>query len=111
MRLMVREVLIERFKLGWHLDQREESVLQLVLAKAGEVGPQLETHTGDVSCVQGKTSDADASLGLLPCGSAGLMTASSPGRSRISGRAEPIARLAALLSKNNFAGIERPAQD
>jgi uncharacterized protein (TIGR03435 family) len=39
------------------------------------------------------------------------VTASSPGRGRISGRAEPIARLSALLSNNNLAGVDRVVVD
>ncbi len=111
MRLMVRAVLTERFKLAWHFDQRQESVFQLVVAKRGEIGPQLKRHSGDVPCEQSTASEADTSLGASPCGSTGLVTASTPGRGRISGRAEPINRLAALLSNNHFAGVDRVVVD
>src|SRR5205085_9017782 len=53
----------------------------------------------------------DQRFDAIPCGSAGLVSASNPGRASIAGRAEPIARLAALLSNNSFAGIDRIVLD
>jgi len=111
MRLMIRAVLTERFKLAWHLDQREASVFQLLLAKPGELGPQLKRHQGDLRCEQQPKTQSNTDLDAIPCGSAGLVTASSPGRGRITGRAEPLARLAALLSNNAFAGVDRMVLD
>ena len=107
MRLMVRALLADRFKFAWHLEPREESVLELVMATPGKVGPQLTPHGADQPCGQTTTGRRDATFDAIPCGSAGLVSASNPGRGSISGRAEPIARLAALLSNNNFAGIDR----
>jgi len=111
MRLMVRALLAERFKLAWHFERREEPVLELVLARPGELGPQLTRHGEDQPCGQGATSRGDPKFDAIPCGSAGLVSASTPGRGRISGRAEPIARLAALLSNNSFADVNRVVLD
>ena len=109
MRIMVRSLLVERFNLTWHLEPREEAVLELVLAKPGEFGPQLKRHATGQPCGQDATR-ADPKFDAIPCG-AGLVSATSPGRSTISGRAEPIAKLAGLLSNNSFAGVDRVVLD
>ena len=85
--------------------------MELVLAKPGQLGPQLTRHGGDQPCEQTATSPRDSKFDAIPCGSAGLVSASTPGRATISGRAEPIGRLAALLSNNNFAGVDRIVLD
>lgn len=50
MRLMMRSLLADRFKLAIHSETREASVFALVLAKPGKMGPQLRLHTEDVPC-------------------------------------------------------------
>jgi len=111
MRLMVRALLTERFKLAWHFEPHEESVLELVLTKPGVPGPQLTPHGADQSCEQNATARGDRTFDAIPCGSAGLVSTSTPGRARLAGRAEPIARLAAVLSNNGFAGVDRVVID
>ena len=111
MRAMVRTLLAERFKLAWHFEPREEAVLELLLAKPGELGPQLVRHGADQPCEQKSTITGDRTFDAIPCGSAGLVSATMPGRARLAGRAEPIARLAAVLSNNGFAGIDRVVVD
>ena len=111
MRMMVRALLVERFGLAWHFDRREEPVMELVLARPGVFGPQLTRHGPDEPCGQDATGPRDSSIQAIPCGSAGLVPATTPGRSTIAGRKQPIARLAALLSNNSFAGIDRVVLD
>ena len=111
MRLMVRALLTDRFKLMWHVETREGAVLELVLAKPGAVGPQLRKHAGEESCGSDASVRRDPTFAAIPCGSAGLVTASNPGQAKISGRQQPVARLAALLSNNTFAGIDRVVLD
>lgn len=50
MRLMMRSLLADRFKLAIRSETREVPVFGLVLAKAGRPGPQLRQHTEDVPC-------------------------------------------------------------
>jgi len=107
MRLMVRTLLTERFKLTWHYETREAAVLELALAKPGELGPQLVRHGADQPCDQKSAITGDRTFDAIPCGSAGLVSAATPGRARLAGRAEPLARLAAVLSNNAFAGVDR----
>jgi uncharacterized protein (TIGR03435 family) len=109
MRLMVRALLFDRFKLAWHVEPREESVFELVLAAPGKMGPQLAAHRQDQSCEAG--APRDPTFDAIPCGSAGLVSGNRPGRGSIAGRAEPIARLAAVLSNNGFAGVDRTVLD
>lgn len=111
MRRMVRALLSERFKLAWHVEQREAAVLELVRAKPGESGAQLTRHAGGEPCQPDAPPPADASFAAIPCGSAGLVSSLIPGRARISARGEPIAKLAALLSNNSFAGMDRVVLD
>jgi len=47
MRLMMRSLLADRFKLAAHTETHEGPVFALVLAKPGEVGPQLYLRSGD----------------------------------------------------------------
>ena len=105
MRRLVRGLLAERFKLAWHIEQREESVLALMVATPGKLGPQMSPHGQDQPCGQ------DPKFAAIPCGSAGLVGASTPDRGRVSGRAEPISRLAVSLSNNAFAGVDRTVID
>jgi len=111
MRGMVRALLSERFKLVWHVEQREAAVLELVLAKPGELGSRLRRHTASDPCQPGAPPPADAKFAAIPCGSAGFVSALSPGRASVSARGEPIARLATLLSNNSFAGVDRVVLD
>lgn len=110
MRRMMGALLAARFNLAWHVEQREESVLELVLTKPGELGPQLTRHATGQPCGPDATHPRDPTFAAIPCG-AGLVSATSPGRSRISGRAEPIAKLAGLLSNNSFAEVDRVVLD
>ncbi len=105
MRRSVRTLLEERFKLMWHVEQRQESVLELIVATLGRLGPQITPHVQDQSC------GADPKFAAIPCGSAGLVATSSPGRSTVLARNEPITRLAALLSNNTLAGLDRTVID
>ena len=105
MRLLVRALLVERFKLAWHTEQREGAVLALTVATPGKLGPEIELHR------QGEPCGQDPKFADIPCGSAGLVAASRPDRTRVAGRAEPIERLAAFLSNNGFSGVDRAVID
>lgn len=49
LRLMVQQMLSERFRLKLHTEQRDETVYELRLAK-GRPGPQLKPHEGKAVC-------------------------------------------------------------
>jgi uncharacterized protein (TIGR03435 family) len=114
----------DRFKLITHTERQTKPVLNLVLAKAGKVGPQLQAHSRNESCTTPSTPQlprADAlpaapssTSGLrlppIPCGSLGPAPASAPGRGRLAGRSVTIGRLAGFLM-NPFTGVDRPVLD
>ncbi len=50
MRLMMRALLADRFKLAIHNETREVPVFAFVLVKPGKTGPQLKLHSEGVPC-------------------------------------------------------------
>jgi uncharacterized protein (TIGR03435 family) len=50
MRLMMRSLLAERFKLSIHKETRQVPVFALVLIKPGKLGPHLQIHPPDAPC-------------------------------------------------------------
>lgn len=50
MRLMMQDLLAERFKLAVHFETRETSVFALVQVKPGTLGPNLRLHSQGPSC-------------------------------------------------------------
>ena len=63
MRLLVRALLAERFKLAWHTEQREGAVLALMVARPGKLGPLMALHRPCEPCGQ------DPKFASIPCGS------------------------------------------
>jgi uncharacterized protein (TIGR03435 family) len=126
MRLMMQALLADRFKLITHTVKQTKPVLNLVLAKAGKTGPQLQAHSENESCSTASilqpagsappaapsSWSARAGLQLPPiaCGSIGPVPASAPGRARLVGRRVTTGRLAGFLM-NPFTGVERPVLD
>jgi uncharacterized protein (TIGR03435 family) len=109
MRLMMRSLLGDRFKLMSHMERRTRPVFNLTVARAGTTGSQLRRHTGDCA-VDAPSVTSDFQLSSIACGSAGPVTASAPARGRLAGRGVTIGRLAALLA-NPFTGVDRPVVD
>ena len=123
MRLMMRSVLKDRFKLVAHTEQQTQAIFDLELAKPGQTGPQLRAHRTDEECVSAiepqlttlsPSQPARRSLSIfqlptLPCGSIGFATIGTPDRSdrwRIVGNGEPMDRIAEAL-KSPATGIDR----
>lgn len=104
MRLMMRSLLAERFKLAMHVEARQETVLNLVLATAGRSGQYLRPAA---PCTDG-TSVLD--LPPIACGNMGPVAATAPGRARLVGRGVTMARLASFIT-NPVTGIDRPVID
>jgi uncharacterized protein (TIGR03435 family) len=121
MRLMVRTLLGDRFKLAVHTEVREVPVLAFVLAKPGKTGPQLQPHPADAPC---QTSAEPASVanaepdifsqqvsGGFPtiCSTILGIPPSVPGRSRLGGRDVTVGFIADMLSQRVDVG--RPIVD
>ena len=63
LRLMMRSLLADRFKLAVHYEQRQVRVFALMMEKAGELGPKLQPHPAGATCsdpsLKSTTSDGD----------------------------------------------------
>lgn len=66
LRLMVRAVLEDRFKMKTHTEARQQTVYDLVLDKAARFGPQMRPHTDDVPCLERPINTGGAILSAAP---------------------------------------------
>jgi uncharacterized protein (TIGR03435 family) len=104
MRLMMQELLKERFGLRMHGELSVADGLALTVARKGTLGPGLRQAD------RAKCSESDRSTELITCGRIGPSSSSVPGRLRVAGRAVSISRLATFLT-NPATGIDRPVFD
>ena len=120
MRLMMRSLLAERFKLGLHTERREIPVLAFVLAKAGKTGPQLQPHDAATPCEPNAVpapgdrypnTFQQIVAGQMPslCNVILGLPASVVGRSRLAGRNVTIGFMADMFSQRVDRG--RPMID
>jgi uncharacterized protein (TIGR03435 family) len=126
MRLMMRSLLTDRFRLRFHSERRTKPAFSLVLANAGKMGPQLKHGTDEGECaasLTGQSADAfptsrptepTSKSGLqlphVPCGAIGQVLASALDKGRIGGRNVTMERIARFLT-NPFTGADRPVLD
>ena len=124
MRVMMRSLLKDRFKLVVHTEQRTQAIFDLELATPGRTGPQLRAHRTDEECLSpiepqfntqsppqpARRSPSIFQLPTLPCGSIGFMTIGGSDRVRIVGNGEPMERIAEAL-KSPLTGIDRHIRD
>ena len=125
MRVMMRSLLKDRFKLVVHTQQQTQAIFDLELAKPGRTGPQLRAHQHEecASTIEpefttlspsrpARRSPSIFQLPTLPCGSIGFMTIGTPGgdRVRIVGNGQPMDRIAEAL-KIPPTGIDRHIRD
>jgi uncharacterized protein (TIGR03435 family) len=106
MRVMMRSLLADRFKLTTHTERQKKPVFNLVLAKARKTGPQLQLDPDGGVCSIASRLD----LPSIPCGSVGPVSASAPDRGRLVGRSVTIGQIAGILA-NPFTGVDRPVMD
>jgi uncharacterized protein (TIGR03435 family) len=126
MRLMMQSLLADRFNLMTHTERQTKAVFNLVLAKAGRTGPQLQSYSENEPCSAASTpqlpgasppappSPPSSTSGLqlppIACGSIGPIPASAPGRGRLAGRRVSMGRIAGFLT-NPFTGVDRSVLD
>lgn len=60
LRLMMRSLLAERFKLAVHYEKRQVRVFALKLYKAGTLGPKLQPHPNGATCSDPSLKSTDA---------------------------------------------------
>ncbi len=111
MRLMMRSLLADRFKLSIHYETRQVPVFALVLSKAGKTGPMLQPHPEDSSCSTVPQASPNQVAGQFPVVCSGLfpMPASAPGRQRAGARDVTMQFIANQLSA--VGQLERPVID
>jgi len=112
MRLMMRSLLADRFKLAIRFEKREVPVFAFVLAKSGTTGPQLRPHLDTSPCpTEQPTAATPGVVDGLPAFCNGIypLPASVPGRFRFGGRRVTIGFIADTFSAGTNLG--RPMID
>jgi uncharacterized protein (TIGR03435 family) len=109
MRLMMRALLADRFRMATHYETRQIPVFGLMLVKPGKMGPQLQPHPAD-SC-SANASPAATVAGGYPALCGGLLPLSPTvsGRVRAGARNVTMAFIANLLAGMGNTG--RPVLD
>jgi len=116
MRLMMRSLLADRFKLAMHNGTRDVPVAALIVVKGGKLGPRLRPHPSDSSCPldaapPSRTNPGGVIDGGFPtlCGGLLMLPPSVPGRVRAGARNVTLPFIANALS--GVAMLERPIVD
>jgi uncharacterized protein (TIGR03435 family) len=107
MRLLMRSLLADRFKLSIHEEARQVSVAALVVAKEGKLGPQIRPHPADSPCPKDAAPSVTSSDTRFPllCGGIVQMQASVPGRLRFGARNVTLDFIAKSLSAGTSSGL------
>ena len=116
MRLMMRSLLAERFKMVTHYETRQVSVFVAVPVKPGKTGPQLQAHPADAACSTAvpTASGPDPQAAIGPgyptlCGGFLYMPPTAPGRVRVGARNVTMAFITTGLSA--MGNLGRPVID
>lgn len=118
MRLMMRALLAERFKLAIHSETQQMPVYGLVLAKPGRLGPKLAPHSKAEPCAPTRPTqagDTNAPAQTVPggfpaiCGGILGLPSDTPGMTSLGARDVPIGQLANVLA--GLGNLGRPVQD
>ena len=123
MRLMMRSLLADRFKLDLHFTTEQVSVYELVVAKPGTISPGLRLHPPDgPACSNsppappgGETPREPKQPGTVAggfpviCGGAAIVSPSGPARIAVGYRDVPMGLIA--LQMTQMGGLDRPVLD
>ena len=118
MRLMMRSLLAERFKLATHYETRQVPVFAVVLAKAGKTGSQIRQHVDAEPCTvvysaasTPAPTQPPAIAGGYPtqCGGLLLLPSTTPGRLRAGARNVTMGFIANQITA--MGGLGRVAVD
>jgi uncharacterized protein (TIGR03435 family) len=124
MRVMMRALLQDRFKLVVHTEPQTQPVFDLELARPGQTGPQLRAHQVDEQCVgpiepqfttlapsrAGVRPPSIFQLPSLPCGAKGFVTIGGGERLRFVGNDASMDRIAEAF-RGPQTGIDRRVRD
>jgi uncharacterized protein (TIGR03435 family) len=113
MRLMMRSLLAERFKLVVRSETAQVPVYGLVPAKPGTLGPRLRAHVASEPCEQlgEKETPTDTIAVGFPKICSGIVSLpnSTPGMATMGARDVPIGQLVGMLA--GFGNLGRPVLD
>ena len=115
LRLMMRELLAERFGLAVHDEMREVPVYALTLVKPGETGPGLRRHSGKAECgatrkdLSGEGPEVGAGGFPEVCGGLVGLPATGAGLYRIGGSDVTMSLIADSFA--GWGGLNRPVVD
>lgn len=114
MRLMMRSLLADRFKLAMHNATREAPVAALIAVKGGKLGPRLRPHPADLPCPLDAALPSRTNPGVIDgfptlCGGLLMLPPSAPGRMRAGARNVTMPFIANALS--GVAVLGRPLVD
>ncbi len=128
MRLMMQSLLAERFKLTVHKETQQKPGYELVVAKPGKLGPQLQVYLDEGKCAASAngaslngpatppaapappSSSSGTQLPPIPCGGILGLPPSAQGSFRLGAKNIPLALLAKSIT-NGLTGIDRPVVD
>ena len=111
MRLMMRSLLADRFKLAIHHETRQLPVFALVIVKPGKTGPQLQAHPDGIACSTDPKSPSAPARGFpTTCGGIQRMPATALIRVRMGARNVTMGLIASTLA-GNPDGADRPVLD
>jgi uncharacterized protein (TIGR03435 family) len=111
MRLMMRSLLEDRFKLTVHHESRQVPIFGLVLAKPGEMGTRLVRHPeDDPTCSKAPLPQSTSGGYPAACGAGASMPPSVPGLTAIGGRKVTMEMFAVGLT-NLYNNVNRPVID
>jgi uncharacterized protein (TIGR03435 family) len=111
MRLMMRSLLADRFKLALHFETRQEPLFGLIALKPGRTGPLLQPHPNDSPCPTIPPAQPNQPAGSFPavCGGISAMPPSGPGLVRFGARNVTMPFVASMLT--SMGGLDRPILD
>ncbi len=112
MRMMMRSLLADRFKMAVHYENRELPVFAFVLVKSGKTGPQLQPHPAEAPCpTEPASTSTPAILNGTPqfCNGIYPLPPSMPGRLHFGARNVTVGFIADTFSAG--ANLGRPMVD
>ena len=110
MRLMMQSLLADRFQLVAHFEAREVPVIELRLAKAGQLGPKLIPHAAGPPCDKPPASPGEGVAGFTVCGSFSAIGMLPSGNSMVGSRDVTMEVITSALSAVPL-GLGRPLID
>lgn len=109
MRLMMRSLLADRFKLALHFETRQGPAFGLLALKPGQTGPLLRPHPNDSSCSSAPAPNQPGGQFPAVCGGLSPMPSSAPGLVRFGARNVTMEFIANMLT--SMGALDQPILD